>query len=397
MTSTTLNPPTTITRWLLDTRSLWPGDKITDSAPTYLDLVSQSEQSNVTRKFHIADARVSLASALLKRAYIHECTGLSWLKIKFERKGDPVHGKPVWKQPEADFPSHPWPKIDFNISHQAGLVTLVGSCTPQHSLPASSSWGEGGTQEGQREAEEVLVGCDIVCPHERQDLETIRETDFDDWVSSFSEVFSGDELWDITYNLPSHSLTLLNGETVSSDRLGRLDRAILCDQDVELKMDDGRVEKFSSDLIVEAKMRRFYAFYALKEAYIKLVGEGLMASWIKECEFRNVRAPKPGTVARCSTHGVWGEVLTGGVPSGSNGAHTHGRSEDVSTVEEQLEIWLNNKEIVDVRTEVQAFEENFMIATMIRPGSILGFDAFPAWHRIDLEHDIMERAKAPGK
>jgi len=397
MNSTTSNPKTEITRWLLDTRSIWPGDKITDSASTYLSLVSQAEQNAIIRKYHIADARMSLASALLKRAYIHKCTGLSWPKIDFERKGHPVHGKPVWKHPDAEYSGQPWPKIDFNVSHQAGLVMLVGSYSLQKITPAKSTWEGDITSNVQSEEEEVIVGCDIVCPNERQDLEIIRETNFEDWTSTFNEVLSDEELWDITYNLPSHSLTLLNGESVSSNVLGRLDRVILCDQDVELEFDDGRLEKFSSDLIVEAKLRRFYTFYALKEAYIKLVGEGLLAPWIKKCEFRNVKAPKPGTVARCSTNGVWGGRIIGGVHSGHDTVHAHRQSNGVPGSEDQLEIWFDNEEVMDVRTEVQAFEDNFIIATMIRPASILGLDGFPLWHRVDLEHDIMERAKALGK
>jgi len=363
----------------------------------YLSLVSQAEQNAITRKYHIADARMSLASALLKRAYIHKCTGFSWSTITFERKGHPVHGKPAWKHPDVECSGQPWPKIDFNVSHQAGLVTLVGSYTPQSNIPAKSAWEDDVAHDGEIEEEEVIVGCDIVCPNERQDLEIIRETNFEDWTSTFNEVFSDEELWDITYNLPSHSLTLLNGESVSSDVLGRLDRVILCDQDVELVFDEGRLEKFSSDLIVEAKLRRFYTFYALKEAYIKLVGEGLQAPWIKKCEFRNVKAPKPGTVARCSTNGVWGGIITGGVHSGHDTVHAHRQSNGVPNSEEQLEIWLHNEEVMDVRTEVQAFEDNFMIATMIQPASILGFDGFPPWHRVDLEHDIMGRANALGK
>jgi 4'-phosphopantetheinyl transferase len=142
-------------------------------------------------------------------------------------------------------------------------------------------------------------------------------------------------------------------------------------------------------------MRRFYTFFALKEAYIKLVGEGLLAPWIKKCEFRNVRAPKQGTAARCSTHGVWGGKVTGGVPVPPTETQSSSRTNGV--YEEQLEIWLGDEEIADVKTEVQAFEENFMIATMVRPASILAADQdFLQWHRVDLETDILDRARVQG-
>ena len=393
----TFRSQTTITRWLLDTRSLWPGDKITDtSASPYLSLISESERQAILRKYHIADAKMSLASALLKRAYINQCTGLAWDKINFVRIANPVHGKPAWKQPDWALPGRPWPKVDFNISHQAGLVTLVGACTPERSESVS----ETGTQNGKGECEgEAMVGCDIVAPNERQDLERIRSSNLDEWTSGFDEVFSHEELWDITYTLPSHSLTLLNGESVSSTQLGRADRIIVCDQAVNIVMGDGKVERFMSDLIIDTKLRRFYTFYALKEAYIKLVGEGLLATWIKKCEFRNVRAPSQGTVARCSTHGVWGEKVHGGrkIISIVHDTDTNGHH-DTQKNEEQLEIWRDDEEIINIRTEVQAFEEDFIIATMVRPNTILGSnEEFPPWHSIDLEQDILRRAKSPDR
>lgn len=389
------SPQTTLTRWLLDTRSIWSGFRITESASHYLDLIPEDERKVILRKYHAADARMSLGSALLKRAYIQQCTGLSWDKISFERKGHPIHGKPAWKTPDWSYPGFPWPRVDFNISHQAGLVTLVGACTIGSEEPASATWKEGGLWgDEDRKEEEVLVGCDIVCANERQDLESIRQTNFEEWTSGFDQAFSHEELWDITYTLPSRSLTLLNGEEVDSHMLGRLDRIIVCDQDVAVKMPDSRIEKLSSNLIIEAKMRRFYTFFALKEGYIKLVGEGLLAPWIKKCEFKNVRAPKAGTVARCSTHGVWGGSVTGGVLVSIKGSQTNRHSEDTDGREEQLEIWLKDEEVLDVRTEVQAFEENYQIVTMFRPTSVLTpGQSFPAWHRVDLEHDILERAK----
>lgn len=53
---------------------------------------------------------------------------------------------------------------------------------------------------------------------------------------------------------------------------------------------------------MEAKLRRFYTFFALKEAYIKMTGEALLAGWIRELEFRNVRAPDE------ASEGRWGRV-----------------------------------------------------------------------------------------
>ena len=78
-----------------------------------------------------------------------------------------------------------------------------------------------------------------------------------------------------------------------------------------------------------------------------------------------------------------------------HGTDTKGHH-DAQSDEEQLEIWLDGEEIVNVRTEVQAFEEDFIIATMVRPSTILGpNEEFPPWHNIDLEQDILRRANPP--
>jgi hypothetical protein len=183
---------------------------------------------------------------------------------------------------------------------------------------------------------------------------------------------------------------LLNGERLSSETLGRLDRTIICDQTVEVELPDGRTEEFNSDLIIDAKLRQFYTFFCLKEAYIKLVGEGLMAPWIKECEFRNVHPPIAGTVARCSTMGSWGGKTTGG-RAAIQSVKAKQSKVPIIPEEEEIEIWLHGEEVHDVITEVQAFEENFMIATMIRPATALGSKAeFPPWEKIlNLERDIL--------
>jgi hypothetical protein len=195
---------------------------------------------------------------------------------------------------------------------------------------------------------------------------------------------------DITYNVPNNTVQLLNGERLSSDTLGRLDRTIVCDETLQVELPDGRTEEFSSDLIIDAKLRQFYTFFCLKEAYIKLVGEGLLAPWIRECEFKNVHPPTAGTVARCSTIGSWGGKSTGG-RSAIKSSKAKQANVFVPAEEEEIEIWLNGEEVHDVITEVQAFEENFMIASMIRPSTALGSKAeFPPWEKlVNLERDIL--------
>jgi hypothetical protein len=209
-------------------------------------------------------------------------------------------------------------------------------------------------------------------------------------VSNKRRLINSETRRDITYNVPDNTVQLLNGERLSSDTLGRLDRTIICDQMLQVELPDGRTEEFSSDLIIDAKLRQFYAFFCLKEAYIKLVGEGLLAPWIKECEFRNVHPPTAGTVARCSTIGSWGGKTTGG-RSAIKTSKAKQANVLIPSEEEEIEIWLNGEEVHDVITEIQAFEENFMIASMIRPSTALGSKAeFPPWEKlVNLERDIL--------
>ena len=60
-----------------------------------LALISEEELETVTRKHQIADARMSLGSALLKRLFVHKTLGIPWKDIRFGRKHDPKHGKPI--------------------------------------------------------------------------------------------------------------------------------------------------------------------------------------------------------------------------------------------------------------------------------------------------------------
>ncbi|ORY12988.1 hypothetical protein BCR34DRAFT_481809 [Clohesyomyces aquaticus] len=328
-----------LTCWLLDTRSLWPGDKISQSASEALQLISPQERENVVRKYHIADAKMSLASALLKRLYIHKTLNVPWKEIRFGRKRDPKHGKPCALLADGKTPV----PIEFNVSHQAGLVALVGC-----------------------DSADVEVGVDIVCVNERNDYRLIDSEGFDGWVDVYAEIFSQEESWDMKYNVDTFQL--LDGTEVTPEMLGRYDRCCARNQELVATLPNGERRKFSSDLLIDAKLRRFYTFWCYKEAYIKLDGEALLAKWIKELEFKGTRAPKAGTVARCSTHGVWGERVG------------------------DTEVWLKGKLLRDTRMEIQAFEEDYMISVAVKPSQDLP-EVLTKFVGLHLEEDVMEVAR----
>ena len=353
-----------ITCWLLDTRTLWPGTNIfsASGAAEALSLISLPEQNVVTTKMFIPDARTSLGSALLKRLYISQTLGIPWKDVKLGRKHDKKHGKPC----AVDGAGRPIAGIDFNISHQNGLVTLIGwDGRKQHRR--NSLGGVDGiiSPSSALDKDQVMVGVDIVCVNERDDFRTIDSEGFDGWVDIYDSIFSDEERWSMKYD--ADYVTLLDGSILTSEDLGRHDRCISRNKDITVTTQAGKEVTFNSELLLEAKLRRFYTFFCYKESYIKLAGEALLAPWLKQLEFFNVRSPKPGTQARCSTHGTWGEEL------------------------DDIEVHLHGRPVTDVKMKIQAFEENFMLGTAMQ-GNIQGLD-IPSYKKLDLNSDVLAFAE----
>ncbi|KAI8931426.1 hypothetical protein NX059_011754 [Plenodomus lindquistii] len=329
--------------------SIKPKSNPKKQAREALTLITPEEQQNVTRKYHIADARMSLASALLKRLFIHHTLSLPWSSITFSRKLNPKHGKPIALLPNGS----PAP-VEFNISHQAGLVALVGCSTPS-----------------------IDLGVDIVCVNERNDLRTISQEGFDTWIDMYAEIFSPEESFTMKYS--GLSFPLPDGTLITPETLGRHDRCCTPGLHLPITLPNGQSRTLRSDILIDAKLRRFYTYWAYKEAFIKLDGEALLATWIPRLEFKNVRAP-----ARCSTHdGVWGERVSdaevwfsavegGDAPRGLGGLSGCTRLEDV-------------------RMEIVGFQEGFMVAVAGR-GEI-GGEGLTGFKMLDLEGDVLSVAR----
>lgn len=252
---------------IVDTRQEWQhGEKISEAASVALAALSSEEQAKALKFYFLRDAKLAMASSLLKRACISRTLSIPWNDVQFTRTGDPVHGKPAHAPATGDSP------VDFNVSHQAGLVMLA-ACA----------------------AEDARVGVDIVCVNERgRALAQVRQLGFEGFVDMHADVFS---------------------------------------------MQDLRAMKApTGDLNI--RLRRFFAFWSLKEAYVKLVGEGLLADWLKDVEFRNVRVPFPADGARDGSH-IWGETIRG------------------------IEVWIREEKVPHVELVLQAFENEYMIGTAI--------------------------------
>jgi 4'-phosphopantetheinyl transferase len=244
------------------------------------------------------------------------------------------------------------PKIEFNVSHQASFVALAGCIIPPspsipepiQRSPADTAAAVFSTPQPSSAPIPSIpqVGIDITCVDEpgRRSRENTPKTAkaLSDFVDIFAEVFSRREL-DIIKQIPSSASEQMDIETAVASRL-----------------------------------RVFYAYWALKEAYIKMTGEALLAPWLRELEFTDVVTPDP--VENGSPTAPWSEPYT-----------------DVQT-------WLYGKAVEDVRIELVAFEKDYLVATAARGGLLAcrshtdeAKDTWMDLEAIDIERDISHCAR----
>ncbi|KAI1379078.1 phosphopantetheinyl transferase [Hypoxylon crocopeplum] len=228
-----------VIQYLVDTRGLWPKATKTkdleNEASRALALLTPEEKTAVLRYYFVADAKMSLASHLLKHWVVSKYAGVPWRDTKLTR--DP-NGKPIF----VDGASGKQP-VFFNVSHQAGLVALV----------AVAGY-----------AGQVDVGTDVVCTSERRvrDHRVINTEGWGKFVDMHADVFGRSEA------------AYLKTDLLSSQ--------------------PGPPALARGEEMVDFKLRGFYTLWCLREAYVKMTGEALLAPWLKDLEFRRFRAPQPG-------------------------------------------------------------------------------------------------------
>lgn len=140
-----------------------------------------------------------------------------------------THGKPVYIAPDGNQP------LQFNVSHQNGIVALAAVSNYDGPGPAD-------------------VGVDVVCVGEREsrDHQLIKTEGWGKFVDMHSDVFGTSETKELK-SLPS-----------------------LAGHDKET---------------IDAHLRKFYALWCLREAYVKMTGEALLAAWLHELEFQDFKGP----------------------------------------------------------------------------------------------------------
>jgi len=237
--------------------------------------------------------------------------------------------------------------VEFNVSHQAGIVSLMAVV---------------GTKGG------VSIGTDVVCCNERleHDHRHIDKEGFFDWVDVHAEVFAESEvsfmkLGELTWrDIGFNPQVEINGYTKDN-----LSRCQWRKQNIELDL-GGQKMGVMSNTIIDVKLRRFYAMWCLREAYVKMTGEALLAPWLKELEISGVKVPRAKKGAK-----------------------------DVELEEGEMvrdfRIHFKEKLVTNVKMELSALGEGYMIAGAVRMDADIdgtGLD-MGKWEKLDLEKDVL--------
>lgn len=135
-------------------------------------------------------------------------------------------------------------------------------------------------------------------------------------------------------------------------------------EDLEMQM--------QTDPIIDAKVRRFYAMWCLREAYVKMSGDALLAPWLKELEILDVVVPDP-------KEGISDEF-----------------SMEKGEMTRQFATYLKGKVERDVKTELTAMGNHYMIGASIKvPKEHQMSDVvFGDWVELDFEKDVLAVAES---
>ena len=253
-------------------------------------MLPQEERDKVLKYYFVADAKMSLVSHLLKHWAVARHAGVPWSETHMTRD---ARTKPVYV---ADAASGRQP-VAFNVSHQAGLVALVVAFL-----------GDAGA-----DAANLDVGIDVVCTGERRDRDhrAVRTEGWASFVDMHAEVF------------------------------GRREAAYLKGGDLLATQPPARGEQ-----LVDLKLRHFYTLWCLREAYVKMTGDALLAPWLGDLNFMRFRAPAPGAGG---DDGLGGR----GPPAEGEAIATH-------------EILFKGEPVTDANVCIRSLGPEYMVCTAVR-------------------------------
>lgn len=255
--------------------------------------------------------------------------------------------------------------MDFNVSHQAGIVSLIAVV----GIPGDVG-------------EKVEVGTDVVCWNERlvQDYASIEKEGFFNWVDIHGDVFSESEisymkLGPVDIDLPPEETA--GGEINGGFAVDKVSRCQWRNETLQIPFekgddDDDGVIEVSSNEVVDKKLRRFYACWCLREAYIKMTGEALLAPWLKDLEIMDVGSPAASHIAG------------------------DGNGLEIGDVGRDFRIRFKSRPVTNVLLELTALGKNYMVGGAIRPKEKvekLGL-RMGEWEHLDLERDVLAFAES---
>lgn len=218
--------------------------------------------------------------------------------------------------------------VVFNVSHQAGIVALVAVAgypppSPKYiSSPAASRLVR--EQDIALQDQPCQVGVDVVSTSERRDRDRAKlmgqPRGWYEYVDTFGDAFSRNEVDFLKNEVLSAAPWLLH---MTPRPPGTAPTA---------------------EQVADAKLRAFYAAWAMREAYVKLTGDALSAAWLTDLEFVKVSPPRPtaGWDVPAKEEAEAGEVVR------------------------NIEIRLMGKRLDDVNMCLRSLGDDCMIATAVR-------------------------------
>ncbi len=224
---------TTVIQWILDTRNLWPGAERTAQLKDHARR-ALALLPKPDQDDVLKYLHVSDAKMALGSRLLKRYVISRYLPHIPWNQVTTTRDKET-KKPIFISPDGSEPLI-FNVSHQAGLVVLVAALHPKQG---------------------TALGVDVVCPTERRGRDhnmISKEGGWPAFVDIHAEVLCPVEVTNLC-RLPSNSIPAI-------------DRAL----------------------------RYFYILWCLREAYVKMTGEALLAPWLKSLEMRNFAPPEDAPI-----------------------------------------------------------------------------------------------------
>ena len=275
---------------------------------------------------------------------------MSWDAVAITRD---ERTKPVFLMPDGSEP------LIFNVSHQAGLVVMLAVLNPPsregEQAAAAAAEGEavgasGKGDRGESESESesgagagagagvgagagktraggrgFAIGVDIVCPTERRerDYDMIEGEGWPNFIDVHDEVFS-------------------RGEVLALKRLRLVDK--------------------------NTKLAYFYALWCLREAYVKMTGEALLAKWLRRLD------------------------MQGFAPPGREGDEGQGHGQGQGRGQ-GLQLFVDGEKIEDVEMVLEPLLEEYMVGACVRRAVDGTTVQLGKWNSLDI-NEVLTAAEA---